>query len=88
MEIRTEAGASSQQQLNRIVRFAKPEHPVSPGSGQRRISWTTMTETALAPRWCPLGLTPSPRRRIQQMRVQKLREEADKKERDEHFNNF
>jgi hypothetical protein len=43
-------------------------------------------ETVLAPRWCSPGLTSSQRRRIQWMRVQKLREEAAEKERDEHFN--
>jgi hypothetical protein len=41
---------------------------------------------ALAPHWCPPALTPSQRRRIQRMRVQKFREEVVEKERDEHFN--
>jgi hypothetical protein len=41
---------------------------------------------ALAPCWCPPGLTPSQRRRIQQMRAQKMREEATEKERDNYFN--
>jgi hypothetical protein len=41
---------------------------------------------APAPRWCPLGLTLYQRRRIQRMRVQKLREEVAEKERDEYFN--
>jgi hypothetical protein len=45
-----------------------------------------MLGMALAPCWCPLGLTPSQRRQIQRMRVQKLREEAVEKERDEYFN--
>jgi hypothetical protein len=44
------------------------------------------TGTAPAPHWCPPGLTPSQRRRIQWMRAQKMREEAVKKERDEYFN--
>jgi hypothetical protein len=41
---------------------------------------------APAPRWCPRGLTSSQRRRIQQIRAQKLREEVTEKERDMHFN--
>jgi hypothetical protein len=32
-EIRAEIVASSQQQPNRIVRFDKPDHPISPVSG-------------------------------------------------------
>jgi hypothetical protein len=35
---------------------------------------------------CPPGFTPSQRRRIQWMRVQKMREEAAEKERDVYFN--
>jgi hypothetical protein len=45
-----------------------------------------MPRTAPAPHWCPLGLTPSQRRRIKQIRAQKSREEAVEKERDKHFN--
>jgi hypothetical protein len=45
-----------------------------------------MLGMALAPCWCPPGLTPSQRRQIQRLRVQKLREEAVEKERDEYFN--
>jgi hypothetical protein len=45
-----------------------------------------MPRMALTPHWCPLGLTPSQRRRIQWMKAQMLREEAADKERDEHFN--
>jgi hypothetical protein len=45
-----------------------------------------MLGTALAPRWCPLELTPNQRRRIQRMRVQRTREEAVEKENEEHFN--
>jgi hypothetical protein len=41
---------------------------------------------APALRWCPPRLTPSHRRRIQQMRAQKMRKEAIEKKRDEHFN--
>jgi hypothetical protein len=41
---------------------------------------------APAPRWCPPGITPGQRRRFQQMRVQKMRQEAAKKEKDEYFN--
>jgi hypothetical protein len=86
IKIIAEARGSSQQQLNRIVRFGKPDHAVSPGSGQMGTSRTTTPGMALAPRWCPPGLTLTQRRRIQRMRAQKLREEAIKKERDEHFN--
>jgi hypothetical protein len=39
-----------------------------------------------ASHWCPPGLIPSQRRRIQRMRAQKLKEEAIKKDREEHFN--
>jgi hypothetical protein len=45
-----------------------------------------MPRTTPAPHWCPLGLTPSKRRRIQRLRAQNLREEAAEKERHEHFN--
>jgi hypothetical protein len=48
-----------------------------------RITVAGMTP---APHWCPTELTSSQRRRIQQMRVQKLREEATEKKREEHFN--
>jgi hypothetical protein len=41
---------------------------------------------APAPCWCPLGLTPSKRRRVQWIRVHKMRGEAAEKERDEYFN--
>jgi hypothetical protein len=78
--------ASSQQQPNRTVWFGKPDHPVSPRSVQKRTLKTIVLGTALSPRWCPPGLTPNQRRRIQQLRVQKSREEAIEKERDEHFN--
>jgi hypothetical protein len=47
-----------------------------------------MPRTALAPHWCPPGITPSQRRRIQWMMAQKMREEAVEKERDEHFNDI
>jgi hypothetical protein len=69
-------------------RFPKPDHPVSSASGQKKPSKTTTPGTALAPHWCPQGLTPSQRRRIQLMRAQKVREEAAEKERDEHFNDI
>jgi hypothetical protein len=45
-----------------------------------------MLGMAPTPHWCPPGLTPSQKRRIQWMRVQKPRKEAAKKKRDEHFN--
>jgi hypothetical protein len=85
-KIRAEAGANSQQQPNWTIRFSKSDHPVSPGSGQRKTSRTTALRMVPTPHWCPPGLTPSQRRRIQWMRAQKLREEACEKERDEHFN--
>jgi hypothetical protein len=47
-----------------------------------------MARMVSAPQWCPPELTPSQRRRIQWIRMQKLREGAAKKERDEHFNNI
>jgi hypothetical protein len=47
---------------------------------------TIMPGTAQAPPWCPPGLKPSQRRRIQRLRAQKLREEPTEKKRDEHFN--
>jgi hypothetical protein len=53
---------------------------------QKEASKSITPGTTPAPRWCPLGLTPSQRRRIQRLRAQKLRVEATEKERDEHFN--
>jgi hypothetical protein len=41
-----------------------------------------MPEMAPTPHWCPPGLTPSQRRRIQRMRLQKMREEATEMERE------
>jgi hypothetical protein len=61
---RTEAGTSSQQPQNQIVRFLRPDHPISTASSQKQPSRTTTPGTALAPHWCPPGLTPSLRRRI------------------------
>jgi hypothetical protein len=53
---------------------------------QKGASKTIAPGTALAPRWCPPGLTASQRMRIQRLRAQKLRDESAEKERDEHFN--
>jgi hypothetical protein len=41
---------------------------------------------APAPHWCPPSLIPSQRRRIQRMRVHKMRGEMAEKERDKYFN--
>jgi hypothetical protein len=68
-ETRTEAGTSSRRPQNRTVRFSKPDHLVSAASGQKKASKTSAPGTALAPRWCPPGFTPSQRRRIQRMRA-------------------
>jgi hypothetical protein len=85
---RIEAGTSSRWPLNRIVQFRKLDHPVSVASRHKKPSSTTMLGTAPTPHWCPLGLTPRQRRRIQWMRAQKMREEATEKERDERFNDI
>jgi hypothetical protein len=53
---------------------------------QKGTSRTIVTRTAPTPRWCPPGLTNSQRRRIQQLRAQKLREDVAEKKRDEYFN--
>jgi hypothetical protein len=53
---------------------------------QKGVSKTIAPGTPPSSRWCPPGLTPSQRRRIQRLRAQKLREEAVEKKRDEHFN--
>jgi hypothetical protein len=45
-----------------------------------------MPDIAPAPHRCLPSLTTSQRKRIQWMRVQKMREEAAEKERDEYFN--
>jgi hypothetical protein len=85
IETRTEAETSSRQPENRTVRFPKPDHLVSAALGQKQPSRTTTPRTTPALRWCPPSLTPSQRRRVLQMRVQKMREEATEKERDEYF---
>jgi hypothetical protein len=85
-DTRTEAGTSSRQLQNQIVQFPKLDHPVSVASSWKQPSKTTTPGTAPAPRWCPLSLTPSQRRRIQWMRVYKMREEVAEEERDEYFN--
>jgi hypothetical protein len=85
-EIRADAMASSQQQSNQTVRFGKSDPSVSLGSVQKGDSKTIAPRTTPSPHWCSLGLMPSQRRRIQRLSAQKLREEAAKKERDEHFN--
>jgi hypothetical protein len=69
IETRTETGTNLRCPPNRIVRFPKLDHLVSAASGHRRMSRTTMSRTAPAPHWFPLGLTTSHRRRIQRMRA-------------------
>jgi hypothetical protein len=64
IEIKAKVVASSQQQPNQTVRFGKPDDPVSPGLGHKRMSRTTMPGTAPAPRCCSPGLTPNQRRMI------------------------
>jgi hypothetical protein len=54
--------------------------------GQKKASKTTTHRTTPAPHWCPPSFIPSQRRRIQQMRVQKMRGETVEKERDKYFN--
>jgi hypothetical protein len=85
-ETKTEAGTSLQQSPNRTVWFPKLDHPVSPGSRQKEASRTIEPGTAPTPCSCLPGLMPSQRRRIQQMRAQKMREEVAEKETYEHFN--
>jgi hypothetical protein len=85
-ETRMEAGTSLRQPQNRTVRFPKLDHPVSIAPGQKRPSRTTTPRIAPAPCWCPPGLTPSQRRSIEWMWVEKMREEVAGKERDEYFN--
>jgi hypothetical protein len=80
-KIIAEAVANSQQQPNWTVRSGKPDHLVSLGSVQKGTSNTIAPRTAPAPRRCPPGLTHNQRKRIQRMR-----EEAVEKARDEHFN--
>jgi hypothetical protein len=60
-----EAGSSSRQPPNWIVRFPKPDHSVSSGPGQRGTSRTTTPKIAPPFRLCPPGLTSSQRKRIQ-----------------------
>jgi hypothetical protein len=86
IETKIEAETCSQWPPNRTVRFPKLDHLVSLGSEQKKASRTTAPRTAPTPYWCPPGLMPRQRRRIQRMRAQKMREEAAKKEREEHFN--
>jgi hypothetical protein len=64
VEMKIEAGTSSWWPPNRTVRFPKPGHPISLGSGQKKTLRTTTPGTTPAPRRCPPGLTPSQRRRI------------------------
>jgi hypothetical protein len=73
---------------NKVPR-AKIETRIEAGtSSWQPQNWTVRFPKliALAPRWYPPGLTHSQRRRIQQMRAQKLKEDVAEKERDEHFN--
>jgi hypothetical protein len=55
-KVRTKAGTNLRQSQNRIVQFPKPDHLVSPDSGQKKTSRTTMPEMAPASHLCPLGL--------------------------------
>jgi hypothetical protein len=66
-ETKTEAGTSSRWPSNWTVRFPKPGHLVSLASGWERPSKTTTPRAAPTPHWCPPGLMPSQRRRIQWM---------------------
>jgi hypothetical protein len=81
-----EEGIDQARSRDQFAAVAKPDHPVSLGSGQRNASRITTPRMAPTPHWCPPVLTPSQRRKIQQMRAQKLMEEVVEKERDEHFN--
>jgi hypothetical protein len=65
--------------VNRTIQFLQDQC-------RRGASKTIMPRTVPTTRWCPLGLTPSQRKRNQWVRAQKLREEAAKKERDADFN--
>jgi hypothetical protein len=86
LETRIEVGTSLQRPPNQTVQFPKPDHPVSLALGQKKTSRTTAPRMASASRWCPPSLMPCQRRRIQWMRVLKMKEEATEKERDEYFN--
>jgi hypothetical protein len=79
-----EAVADRDQHKSRdqLMVTSKPHSLVSSTSGQKKASRTTAPGMAPAPRWCPPGLTPSQRRRIQQMRAHKMREESVERERD------
>jgi hypothetical protein len=81
-------GRNQDRSWDQFAAAAKLDHPVSAASGQKKPSSAIAPGTALAPRWCPPGLMPSQRRRIQWMRVHNMREEVAEKERDEHFNDI
>jgi hypothetical protein len=85
-ETKTKVGTSLQWPPNWVILFPKLDHLIYPGLGQRKAYRTITPEMAPAPCWCPLGLMSTQMRRILWMRVQKLREEAAEKERDEHLN--
>jgi hypothetical protein len=72
VETRIEAGTSSQQLPNQTVQFPKLDHLLSPASGQEKASRTITPGMTPTPCWYPLDLTHSQRRRIQQMRAQKM----------------
>jgi hypothetical protein len=83
-KIKADAVSSSSQTgksdlVNRTIQFLQDQC-------RRGASKTIVPRTVPTTRWCPLGLTPSQRKRNQWVRAQKLREEAAKKERDGHFN--
>ena len=40
------------------------------------------------PRWCPLGLTHTQRRKLQRLRQRELKEQEKEKQRDEQFNRY
>jgi hypothetical protein len=86
LETRIEVRTSLQRPPNQTVQFPKPDHLVSLALGQKKTSRTTAPRMASTPRWCPPSLMPCQRRRIQWMRVLKMKEEATEKERDEYFN--
>jgi hypothetical protein len=79
VETKTEARTSSQWSPNWTIRFPKLDHSFCLGSGQKKASRTFAPGMAPAPHWCPPGLMPNQRRRIQWMRAHKMREEATKK---------
>ena len=67
---------------------AKSDPQKSVLANDHKASSSSLANKYHQPRWCPLGLSHSQKRRLQRLRRQEQKEQEAKKLRDEHFNRY